>query len=60
VIVDFPTLLGLLEGIGLSEDPTIAPFVPYLRSLTTLSGGGTSIGNGVERFRLVLGLQQTG
>ncbi|HEY2570778.1 MAG TPA: DUF3352 domain-containing protein [Solirubrobacteraceae bacterium] len=60
VIVDFPTLLGLLEGIGLSEDPTIAPFVPYLRSLTTLSGGGASTGAGVERFRLVLGLQQVG
>jgi len=60
VIVDFPTLLGLLEGVGLSEDPTIAPFVPYLRSLTTLSGGGTSAGSGIERFRLVLGLQQTG
>lgn len=60
VIVDFPTLLGLLEGIGLSEDPTIAPFVPYLRSLTTLSGGASSAGSGVERFRLVLGLQQTG
>jgi hypothetical protein len=60
VIVDFPTLLGLLEGIGLSEDPTIAPFVPYLRSLTTLSGGGSSAGSGIERFRLVLGLQQTG
>jgi Protein of unknown function (DUF3352) len=60
VIVDFPTLLGLLEGIGLSEDPTIAPFVPYLRSLTTLSGGGASAGGGIERFQLVLGLQQTG
>jgi uncharacterized protein DUF3352 len=57
VIVEFPTLLGLLEGIGLSEDPTVAPFVPYLRSLTTLSGGGKSLGNGIERFRLVLGLQ---
>jgi hypothetical protein len=60
VIVDFPTLLGLLEGIGLSEDPTIAPFVPYLRSLTTLSGGASSTGAGVERLRLVLGLQRTG
>jgi hypothetical protein len=58
VIVDFPTLLGLLEGVGLSEDPTIAPFVPYLRSLTTLSGGGVAAGKGFERFRLVLGLQQ--
>jgi hypothetical protein len=34
--------------------------VPYLRSLTTLSGGGGSTGAGVERFRLVLGLQQVG
>jgi Protein of unknown function (DUF3352) len=58
VIVDFPTLLQLLEGVGLSEDPTIAPFVPYLRSLTTLSGGGSDLGDGIERFRLVLGLQQ--
>jgi Protein of unknown function (DUF3352) len=60
LIVEFPTLLGLLEGIGLSEDPTVSPFVPYLRSLTTLSGGGKSLGNGVERFRLVLGLQSAG
>jgi hypothetical protein len=58
VIVDFPTLLGLLEGVGLSEDPTIAPLVPYLRSLTTLSAGASSAGSGVERLRLVLGLQQ--
>ncbi len=59
-IVEFPTLLGLLEGIGLSEDPTVSPFVPYLRSLTTLSAGGKSLGNGVERFRVVLGLQSAG
>jgi hypothetical protein len=59
-IVEFPTLLGLLEGIGLSEDPTVSPFVPYLRSLTTLSAGGKSLGNGIERFRLVLGLQTAG
>jgi hypothetical protein len=60
VLVEFPTLLGLLEGVGLSEDPTIAPFVPYLRSLGTLSGGGKSLGGGIERFRLVLGLQAGG
>lgn len=60
VLVEFPTLLGLLEGVGLSEDPTIAPFVPYLRSLGTLSGGGKSLGGGIERFRLVLGLQGGG
>ncbi len=57
VIVNFPTLLGLLEGVGLSEDPSIAPFVPYLRSLSALSAGGRTLGNGIERFRVVLTLQ---
>jgi hypothetical protein len=60
VLVEFPTLLGLLEGVGLSEDPSIAPLVPYLQSLGTLSGGGKSLGGGIERFRLVLGLQGSG
>ncbi len=57
MIVDFPTLLSLLEGVGLTEAPSISRFVPYLRSLTTLAGGGHSLGNEVERFKLVLGLQ---
>jgi hypothetical protein len=56
VILDFPALLGLLEGVGLSEDPSVSPFVPYLRSLTTLAGGGKSVGAGIERFRFVVGL----
>jgi hypothetical protein len=60
VLVEFPTLLGLLEGVGLSEDPSIAPLVPYLRALGTLSGGGKILGGGIERFRLVLGLQGSG
>jgi hypothetical protein len=58
--VDFPTLLSLLEGVGLSEDPSISKVLPYLRSLTTLAGAGTNLGGGIERFRLVAGLQQTG
>ena len=57
--VDFPTFLGLLEGVGLSEDPTISKLVPYLRTLTTLAGGGKSLGGGIERFRLVVGLKRT-
>ena len=56
IAVDFSTLLSLLEGVGLGEDPTVSKFVPYLRSSTTLSGGGKSLGGGVERLRLVLGL----
>jgi Protein of unknown function (DUF3352) len=55
--VSFATLLSLLEGVGLSEDPTISKFVPYLRNVTTLAGGGKSLGGGVERLRFVLGLQ---
>jgi hypothetical protein len=59
-IVDFPTLLGLFEGVGLSEDPSVAPFVPYLRSLTTLSVGQRNLGNGIARLRIVVGLQSSG
>ncbi len=58
--LEFPTLLSMLEGAGLSEDPTISKFVPYLRNLTTLAGGGHGLGGGVERYRLVLGLRQAG
>jgi Protein of unknown function (DUF3352) len=57
ILADFPTLLGLLEGVGLTEDPSFSKFVPYLRSLTTLAGGGHALGGEVERYRLVLGLQ---
>ena len=57
LIVQLPTLLAVLEGAGLSEDPTIAPLLPYLRSLNTVSGGGRSLPGGVERFRLVLALR---
>jgi hypothetical protein len=56
--VNFATLLSLLEGVGLSEDPTISKFVPYLRNATTLAGGGKNLGGGIERLRFVLGLLQ--
>jgi Protein of unknown function (DUF3352) len=60
VIVEFAPLLTLLEGVGLTEDPSISHALPYLRSLSTLVGGGKSLGSGIERFRLVAGLQQSG
>jgi uncharacterized protein DUF3352 len=60
LMLDFPTLLSLLEGVGLIEDPTISKFVPYLRNLTTLAGGGRSLGSGIERFRVDLALHQAG
>jgi hypothetical protein len=57
VIVELAPLLSLLEGVGLSEDPSIAKVVPYLRSLSTISGGGKSLSGGIERFHIVVGLQ---
>jgi len=59
-IVEFAPLLSLLEGVGLSEDPSISHVLPYLRSLSTLVGGGKSLGGGIERYRLVAGLQSSG
>lgn len=63
LFVDFPTLISLLEGLGLLETPGVSKYVPYLRSSTTLVGGGHTLkgtgqsGGEIERFRLVLGLQ---
>jgi hypothetical protein len=57
LIVEFPTLLSLFEGVGLLEEPPISQFVPYLRSATTLAGGGRQLSGQVQRFRFVLGLR---
>ncbi len=59
ISVNAASLVSLLEGIGLSEDPSVSQILPYLRASTTLSGGGKSLGSGIERLRLVLGLQPT-
>jgi hypothetical protein len=56
LILDVPTLLSLLEGTGLAEDPSISGVVPYLRSMTTVSGGMHRLNPAVERFKLVVGL----
>jgi hypothetical protein len=60
IIFSVPTFLSLLEAVGLTEDPTISRLVPYLRTLTTLDGGGRTLGAGSERFRLVAGLTPGG
>jgi hypothetical protein len=57
VILDFPTFVSLFEGIGLLEQPPLAQFAPYLRSATTLAGGGRQLSGEVQRFRLVFGLR---
>lgn len=55
LIVEFPTLLGFLEGVGLAQSESLAKILPYLKSLGTLTAGATSQ-SGVQHFRLVLGL----
>jgi hypothetical protein len=57
LIFEVPTLLSLLEGVGLSEDPTLAKVVPYLRSVSSVAGGGRTLGGEVERYKLVVGLR---
>ncbi len=59
LIVQFPTLVGLLEGIGLTESPPVSTYLPYLRSLTTLAGGGSEPGGGIDRFELSIGLGES-
>jgi Protein of unknown function (DUF3352) len=60
IMFDVPTFISLLETVGLAEDPTISRFVPYLRALTTLDGGGRTLGAQTQRFRLVAGLTPAG
>jgi hypothetical protein len=55
VIVEFPTLLGFLEGIGLTQSPSVSGLVPYLHSLGTLAAGVGVTGN-TQRYKAVLGL----
>ncbi len=58
--VAFPELLTLLEGVGLSEDQSISGLLPDLRALSTLAGGSHDLGGGIERTRIVVGLQRAG
>jgi hypothetical protein len=56
-LADVPTLLALLESVGLTEDPSLAKVLPYLRAITTVSGGARQLGHEVNRFKLVLALK---
>ncbi len=55
LIVEFPTMLGFLEGLGLTQSPGVSNLVPYFKSLGTLTAGASSQG-GVQHFKLVVGL----
>ena len=57
LILQTPTLVALLEGIGLAEDPNVAKALGYLRAVGPVYGGGHSLGGGGERFKLAISLQ---
>ena len=60
-LIEFRTLLGLIESLGLNEAPGFSGIASGLRALDTLAvGGGKSLPGGVKRARVVLGLQPAG
>ena len=59
LIASVPTVLALLEGAGLSEEPAVARLLPLLRGVNSVTGGDESAGS-LKRFKLVLGLHEAG
>jgi uncharacterized protein DUF3352 len=59
LIVEVPTLLALLEGLGLAE-PGSSGLTSYIHAATTVSGGARELGDGVEHVKLVVGLTGSG
>ncbi len=57
-LVEFHTLSGLLESLGLNQAPGFSGFASAIAPLSTLAvGGGESLPGGVKRARVVIGLQ---
>lgn len=55
-VLDFPTVVNFLEGLGVGNNPGFAKVKPYLDALGTLSVGTARDGD-VARFALALGLR---
>ena len=59
--IEFRTLDGLIESLGLNQAPGFSGIASALQPLSSLAaGGGESLSNGVKRARVVLGLQASG
>jgi hypothetical protein len=59
--IEFHTLDGLIESLGLSQAPGFSGVASALTPLSSLAaGGGESLADGVKRARVVLGLQASG
>lgn len=60
-IVEFHTITGLLESLGLNQAPGFSGFASSIAPLGTVTaGGGASLGEGVTRARVVIQLQSSG
>jgi hypothetical protein len=60
LLIEVPTLVGLLEALGLSEGPVFSKVLPALRAVTTVAGGRAELAGGVERFEIHAGLRPGG
>lgn len=60
-LVEFHTLLGIMESLGLTEAPGFSGIAQAVKPLEDLAvGGGKSVGEGVKRSRLTLSLSSSG
>ena len=56
-LIEFHTLSGLLESLGLNQAPGFSGIASTIAPLGTVTaGGGESLADGVKRARLVIGL----
>ncbi|MFI5004459.1 MAG: DUF3352 domain-containing protein [Solirubrobacterales bacterium] len=57
-LVEFHTLSGLFESLGLNQTPGFSGFASAIAPLSNLAvGGGETLSGGVKRARVVIGLQ---
>jgi hypothetical protein len=57
-LVEFHTLSGLFESLGLNQTPGFSGFASAIAPLSNLAvGGGKTLSGGVKRARVVIGLQ---
>lgn len=57
-LVEFHTLSGLIESLGLNQTPGFSGFASAIAPLSNLAvGGGRTLSGGVKRARVVIGLQ---
>jgi hypothetical protein len=57
LILQVPTLLGLLESLGLTEGEALSKLMPSLHSLGTVAAGRARLNGQIRRLRVVAGLQ---